>query len=687
MKIKAKVIYRLFLAASILVFLFVPMLWNKGHEYSIQERPEAIPKPNQLWDGFFKREWQPYLEQRFTNRIRNIRAFLILSYNEVIHSVFHSRPNKHYIWTPELGYYPVDTILRLNDDVLHFDAIKQTYQYAARRLRILQEILSNNGVTTVVVIPPPKVRIYPEYASPYLVAPAESIMAKAVSYGDVLEENGVNVINVQRMFTESKKTYPWPFFAATGFHWNYWAGCLATDALMRKAETLSGRTFFSIGCTKVEYKRSMWADTDIASILNIFSTNEVIGNSPFPIITPQQESGGVNIKILIIGDSFSDHIDYALTKALPDVSWSPNWLTRYDSFRSRQTIEMGGRIASSTPLNKDAALSEILSKNLFVIEVSDGNVYRARGRLSNMEFGATESLLKGLLQRGEASNGFNPGYSLTGGWRTIGSNEWRSTGRVASFALRPSSNGKPHEIQLDVENVTPDINKQRVFDLLVNGKTVRQVKIPFAHRGKLRLILPSNIQQEDYLVNEISLRDTSGRALDLVVHGLGIDPALKPLPTLEIKYLALPTINLMGGSEPEHILVSGLSGIESNGKERWRWATGPATRIRFYVEPTLPDKKRQVALKFSFKNGVPIPEQTVSIRLNGNNIRRISSKEIVGQNLVDVDMVLSLKKGNNVLEFLYEDWNYGKKTYAAHDPRKLAVVVMRLSLDELPNVK
>jgi len=249
--------YRRVLAMSIIGMLVFPMLGIKGQIFTIVDRTRPVAEPMQIYNGLVKHEWQPFLEQRFLGHISSLRFLLILSYNEAKYRLFPSRPNNYYVWTPELGYYPVDTIRRLNGDVLHHEAIKQHYQRAAHRLRILQAMLSHHGVALLLVTPPPKVRVYPEYVAPYLVAPAESIMTQAISYGDVLEESGVNVLNAQHIFAERKSTSAYPFFAPTGFHWNFWSACSVTDFLMRKAEVLTGRSFLTIDCSDVRYGKSL----------------------------------------------------------------------------------------------------------------------------------------------------------------------------------------------------------------------------------------------------------------------------------------------------------------------------------------------------------------------------------------------------------------------------------------------
>ncbi len=683
-----RAIYRWMLAASIML-LFLGGLAGGGH-HAIQENTQALAKPIQLWRGVINREWQPFLEQRFMMHIHGLRAFLILSYNEARHRLFPSRPNAGYVWTPELGYYPVDSIRRLNQDVLRHDVIEQHYQRAARRLRILQEILSHHGVTMIVVAPPPKARIYPEYIARYLIVPSASIMNQAISYGDVLEKNGVNVLNVQRAFLEGKSSSPWAFFATTGFHWNFWAACTETDAILRRVETLTQHSFFKVDCSDVEYGRSKGADADIAAILNIFSTQKVIGETPFPRFVQRGVDSGYAPKMIIIGDSFSDQILHSLLNSLPEMRWEPSWLIRYDGFSSRQTFGMDGGIKSQTALQHNEALSEILTKEILVIEVSDGVTYREAAQLDSMEHGATRTLLGEFLKRGmHTLDDF-----LTSGWRSTGKKQWRTTGSIASFAISPSANGDITELVLDVESQRPYGVSSRRVDVLLDGMPIGQASLA-PGRGTVKLTLPSVSQWQDALVSEVSLRDPSGHPLDLILHavrngGLGaefrsVQQAAANMASTKKKadHTGFPSINLMKNVIDEEISVTGLSDIESNDKGSWRWATGPVTRLKFYVDPSLSEAARYALFRLALKNGVSIPGQAVTIKLNDKEIHRFSSSEIASRELIDADMALLLSKGMNVLELGYSDWNHGSKDYSP-DPRKLAVVVMDFSLASYP---
>lgn len=57
------------LVVSIMVlFLSSQRGCNETH-YAIHENTQILVQPAQLWGGFIKREWQPFLEQRFLRYI------------------------------------------------------------------------------------------------------------------------------------------------------------------------------------------------------------------------------------------------------------------------------------------------------------------------------------------------------------------------------------------------------------------------------------------------------------------------------------------------------------------------------------------------------------------------------------------------------------------------------------------
>jgi hypothetical protein len=312
-----------------------------------------------------------------------------------------------------------------------------------------------------------------------------------------------------------------------------------------------------------------------------------------------------------------------------------------------------------------------------------------------MEFGATRALLDSLLIKAE-EGGVDPKSFVLQGWHKIRNKQWRTSGHQASLVIRPPMNGSRVDLLLDVESLSTQPIKPLFLDILLDGVLVGQETMVHSRRQLLTVKLPSGVKYSDSLVAEIVLREASGNPLNLLLHGVKIDRIDQEKTSNKLRFsenLAMQKIpklgggqiiNLISSQEPEDILVvSGLSGLESNGKESWRWAVGPSTRIKFYMDPILSDDARRALLKIGFKNGVPIPDQSVTILLNGTEIRRFTPEEIGLRELTEASILLYAKSGVNNLEISYEDWNHGKKSYGSNDPRKLAIVIMEFSLQSL----
>lgn len=680
--------YMVILCAPLIVVSTQAKLFDS---FSVNENTKPVARPSQRVKGFFNREWQSFGEQFFLQKLGGLRSFLILSYNEAMHHLFRINPQKNYLRAAQFGYYPMDTIVRLNNDVIHYEAFRPHYQRAARRLHVLQNLFDHYGVKLLVVLAPSKVQVYPEYVASYLIAPPDIIRNKVLNYGDVLAENGVNVLNIQRIFSEKKLNSAWPFFTDTSFHWSFWASCLVTNEILHKAEALTGQPFFDIDCSHVSYEKAKWQDRDIAEILNLFSKETIIGKAPFPLISPKSTpKSSREYKIAIVGDSFSEHIIYTLTKALPLLSWKPNWLTFYSYFQSRQIVLLNGK-SKLTSFDRERVLPELLKKELVILEVYDANVVRDANGINNMEYGATWFLLNKLLP--ELNDGaMNPRNFLTSGWEAIGNNEWRTTSKSANFVIRTNQSGETTQLLLDIENRSTKEKGPHALTFSIDGQPIHSINI---HPGRqtLKLLVPNTMQSQlsDPLLTEITLSSNT-QPLDLVLHhaqitGTGRKFANHQSPFYQEEPASQPinTIDLFSNESYENLDVEGLSAMESNGKENWCWGLGPETKIRFYVDPQLPDSARQLLLTFGFKNGMS-PKQAVTVRLNGKDILYFPSQEINKQQQVDRRLKIVTQKGVNVLEFIYNDWNHRKQEFSnTGDPRQLAVAFMNLSLQGANN--
>jgi hypothetical protein len=668
------------------------MLWQlvrSTDDFTLRERRTELPAPVDLWRGIVEHEWQGYLEQRLLQHLGALRTGLILLYNEFRLRAYPTRPNRDYVWTPGFGFYPVDSILRLNFDIRNRDQVERHYARAAGRLRLLQSLLERRGVSLLVVPATPKVRVYPEFVAPYLPESPERSLEDAASYGDALAAAGVNVIDSQRFLRALKAESTRRFFTATSFHWSYFGGCVVTGEIVRRAAALLARPLFPVDCGDVSIEPVRWADRDVADILNIFSRDRVAGDAPFPLIRPGSDPGRELPGIALVGDSFSDQIVYALGHAMPELAWRPDWLTSYPRLSQRQQIRIDGEPSRPAPLRRDDLPREILNKDLLLIEESDGDVYRSAEHLDDLEFGLTRRMLEDVVAAPTCGR-LDPARAAEQGWRPASGDGWQTTDSRATLVMLARRPGDCDRLTVRVTSTRADPQVARQLSIAAGNQEPEPVVVA-AGSTTFSVRLPDDATGEDPLLLRLALIEPTGAPLDLrlegieatgggAVHADGRAPPAVPQATAP----AVPAhagIDVLEDGDRDDVEIQGLSGLESNAQARWRWGLGPRTRIKFYVGGPAGISSRPVKLRVDVKNALPIEGQRVTLLLNQRVVRTLVSDDFVSpETPLQVVATLDARRGVNILELVYRNWNHGSGEYAPQDPRKLAAAIMGLTV-------
>ncbi len=137
----------------------------------------------------------------------------------------------------------------------------------------------------------------------------------------------------------------------------------------------------------------------------------------------------------------------------------------------------------------------------------------------------------------------------------------------------------------------------------------------------------------------------------------------------------LAMVDLMTFGAPARLALSGIEGLERDEAGMWRWGLGPQTSFRFFALAAKP-----YVLRFRLMN--PIPDQTISITLNGRELASYGPLPAVKWLTPSVaDAVrFTAKAGENVLTFGYADWNGRQTVYMPTDQRPLATVFLAFVL-------
>lgn len=367
--------------------------------------PAVPPRPANLVKAFFDRSFQQWFEKYFEFNL-GFRSLLIRSFNEINFRLFSESAKLNVLSTPEHGLYALVHIGSLNDAVMRRELLENRYRLEAQRLRQIQDDILSRGKYFVVVLATSKPYIYlRELDKRYLVEDSNRIVVQGASFRDALRDAGVNVVDSGPILREVVANTGIETHPASGLHWNYYAGCIAAKALLDDVRINRFHQTPRLGCGPPVLAEPHMTDVDGLRLLNIWSSGGIAKPTPYP--TPVAV-GDVTWrpKVLFVGDSYSEHMTSALSKA--DVLAR---LIVSNYFRTRESNDpIEGNIAGDDKNNTETAIRNELIRDIenvdvIVLEMVDFNVGRwahsafpyvlsYKDDQQEMSFGFTDYLLR-----------------------------------------------------------------------------------------------------------------------------------------------------------------------------------------------------------------------------------------------------------------------------------------------------
>lgn len=235
-----------------------------------------------------------------------------------------------------------------------------------RRIKYLQDTLSSIGIDLMVIFTPGKATYMPENIPDHY---------KRKMYPDnnyrcftrTCKNMGINMLDLQSMFSEMKDTVSWPLFPTHGIHWSDYGMYLALDTFVNYAANLTGKKIPKLRVKELQKTNiPRDQDNDIAQTLNLmFQLDET--TLAYPIF---EFSDTVNpeLNVLFVGDSFLFHwFKYDLGKYLYKHYnfWYYNVMVYpefYDSNLMNYSLDLK---------------NEITSRDLIVLECTERFLYTA----------------------------------------------------------------------------------------------------------------------------------------------------------------------------------------------------------------------------------------------------------------------------------------------------------------------
>lgn len=106
---------------------------------------------------------------------------------------------------------------------------------------------------------------------------------------------------------------------------------------------------------------------------------------------------------------------------------------------------------------------------------------------------------------------------------------------------------------------------------------------------------------------------------------------------------------------------------ETDGKLHWRWFLGPESTVGVHLA-------KPQRIKLDFLAFSQIAGQHMRILANGQELGAFDTPQV---GPYAFSLGFDGKKGKNELRFVFSDWNHGKTTFAADDPRSMAMAFYR----------
>lgn len=241
-----------------------------------------------------------------------------------------------------------------------------------KEIRRFQEVVKSKGKAFLLVISPNKPSLYPELIPNAFRIPGEA--ARKSSYDlalPMLLHEGIEVLDGHAFLESRKASYPLPFFASSGTHWNSFAACLVTNEIMRRVSEQTGKITRRVACDPFS-ERTVPAprDRDLVQLANLWWPE----SSYSPTLEPLNETiiptGSEQPTMLFVGTSFL----WSLMDYFDQHRLSNNLVMWY--YFKRAVRFPGG---STKPLDP-AAINwpeQVFSRDAIILEVNEAFIHKA----------------------------------------------------------------------------------------------------------------------------------------------------------------------------------------------------------------------------------------------------------------------------------------------------------------------
>lgn len=296
-----QVIFKYILGFIIAIALLLPMLQSNFGFFeeeplegiTIAQKPEF--KKANYWSSNWQENYTAYLNDNF-----GFRPWLMRFYNQVQFDVFKTTKAPGVV-IGKNGELFIESYIddHIGKNFLGSSKINEQ----AIKIKAVQDSLKARGKDLIVVFAPGKASYYPELIPDrYVDKKKDSTNYK--SYASAFAQKGVNFIDLNKWFFESKNKLKHKVYPKYGTHWNHYGMCLGLDTILKYIEKKRNIDMPDFDYSIVNYNTKLKGnDFDIGVLMNLMIPLETDPN-PYPIYKYKTNDKKVKPDVLVVGDSY-----------------------------------------------------------------------------------------------------------------------------------------------------------------------------------------------------------------------------------------------------------------------------------------------------------------------------------------------------------------------------------------------
>jgi hypothetical protein len=286
-----------YLYIGVLIALLAPALQpilNLPHGY-LEGVTYAFKRDTFTVTGWFDGSWQEnttaYVEENL-----GFRSFFVRCKNQIEFQFFNNTISWILVGKDQYVYDKKHVEEYLGWHKIPFNKAREKI----RKLKYLQERFQQNGQHLILVIPPCRTKMLPEYLPDnYKIYPKG--LSNYDQYLFLAEKYQINTVDFSSWFEQKRSSSRYPLFTKYGVHWSVYSATLATDSLIRYMEYTAGRKWCDLKIDEpVATHSPNKIDVDLINVLNLAT----VPTDNFYYAQTYVHQTGKFPKVLVVGDSF-----------------------------------------------------------------------------------------------------------------------------------------------------------------------------------------------------------------------------------------------------------------------------------------------------------------------------------------------------------------------------------------------